>query len=499
MTAIAEAVAGGWGDRNRGNDGNDHASSDGTGWDDRSRGNEWAGWVDNSRRSDNSGWDDRNTNTWLNDRNTWQRGPSQPNRNSVAAGGEMETARTRWTANIAVTSDPRHGNPPPTLIHRTMPVPVRTCPVNELVNAPPHSVARAVTFDIPDDDAGAAGSAESTATHPIANCRINPLTGGPPQRQPPAPEGHHPSPQGQPTTAEAAAAAAESTGGSVAVSPQSRQTSIAVDVAGHMMPIFNLEYFRKFIEPGHTWGFTKSWRQHNIALKYVRDSSERTGVDRVIFHNSDATLIAEIVHDRGPGYTFNEQNKSKWGWQEMVAQLNDASMVQVVQGPDNRSRGIVECRIQETEDYDHKREVLRTRGERPVLKQWDFVLIRDDGSTASLHPNFSSTKISYKEGSNSAVAESSPEMEIPKSGVGGTSGPGTYKYFKFKGVDKLLRFDGGKRPPAEALQVLYMPGGMTPVLQVADTAANSSGEWEHVVDAVAGDTSAAVAEVDEVF
>jgi hypothetical protein len=268
------------------------------------------------------------------------------------------------------------------------------------------------------------------------------------------------------------------------------------------MPIFNLDYFRKFMEPGHTWGFTSAWRQHNIALKYVRDSSEMTGIDRVIFHNSDATLIAEIVHEKGTGYSFNEQIKHKWGWQEMVAQLNDVSMVQVVQGPDNRSRGIVECRIQETDLYDHSREVLRTRGTQPVLKQWDFVLIRDDGSTASLHPNYSSTKIAYKEGSTSAVAESPHEMEIPQSGVGGTSGPGTYKYFKLKGVDKHLRFDGEKRPPAQPLQVLYMPGALTPVLQVADTTVSnsiSSGEWEEVIAAVAADMSSAVAEEDELF
>ena len=37
--------------------------------------------------------------------------------------------------------------------------------------------------------------------------------------------------------------------------------------------------------------------------------------------------------------------------------------------------------------------------------------------------------------------------EIPKSGRGGTSGPGTYKYFKFKNVAATLKFDATKKPP----------------------------------------------------
>ena len=75
-----------------------------------------------------------------------------------------------------------------------------------------------------------------------------------------------------------------------------------------------------------------------------------------------------------------------------------------------------------------------------MLFVWDFVLDRDDGSSVFLHPNWSSTKI--------ACSWSRPveDLDIPKTGLGGTNvpGSGTFKYFKNKQVDEQLRFDPSK-------------------------------------------------------
>ena len=77
----------------------------------------------------------------------------------------------------------------------------------------------------------------------------------------------------------------------------------------------------------------------------------------------------------------------------MIAMLDDESMPKVVQGPDNRSRGLVSCRIQKTDQVDHNRYFNLPRGI-PRDKQayefmvWDFVLTRDDESEVSLHPSF---------------------------------------------------------------------------------------------------------------
>ena len=72
-----------------------------------------------------------------------------------------------------------------------------------------------------------------------------------------------------------------------------------------------------------------------------------------------------------------------WG-QEMVAQLNEPSMRDVVQGlqdpPNPRSRGLVSCRLQQTDGYDHKRHYAdRSRGSE-MLKIWYFVLTCEDGT-----------------------------------------------------------------------------------------------------------------------
>ena len=117
----------------------------------------------------------------------------------------------------------------------------------------------------------------------------------------------------------------------------------------------------------------------------------------------------------------------------MIAQMKDDSMRVVVQGPENRSRGIVSCRVQRTERYDHKREHAKAKtavaGANPkMLEIWDFLLEREDGSCVCLHPHYSDTKISCKHG----VPEKDHEVPSgPRGGRGGTSGPGTFKYFKY--------------------------------------------------------------------
>ena len=75
---------------------------------------------------------------------------------------------------------------------------------------------------------------------------------------------------------------------------------------------------------------------------------------------SKAHPVAEIVHDKGVLFHFEGEPKIPWRWQEMVAQLDDESMRFVVEGLDtgdkqNRSRGLVQCSIQETDRYDHQR------------------------------------------------------------------------------------------------------------------------------------------------
>ena len=63
------------------------------------------------------------------------------------------------------------------------------------------------------------------------------------------------------------------------------------------------------------------------------------------FSNNDAVDMAKIIYPRGTDHDWDHSEREEWTWQEMVAHLGDGSMQVVVQGPDNRSRGIVKCQI----------------------------------------------------------------------------------------------------------------------------------------------------------
>jgi hypothetical protein len=198
--------------------------------------------------------------------------------------------------------------------------------------------------------------------------------------------------------------------------------------------MIDLAYFQNFRE------YTNTYKHHNIALKWFRDSSERAGLSEMMFSNTAVAEVSQIDRPKGMQYQFDESIKHPWCWQEMVAQLDDESMRVVVEGPGdaaNRSRGLTRCMIQQSDVYDHKRH-FAARDSNEHLKVWNFVLVRDDGTMVALHPNFSNTKVSCQFGGWRS------DHELPRSGRGGTSGRGTYRYFINKHEDVTLRFDARK-------------------------------------------------------
>ena len=188
---------------------------------------------------------------------------------------------------------------------------------------------------------------------------------------------------------------------------------------------------------------TTNWKDHNVALKWFREGCERKGTQDFYFSNMDPETVAQIVHEKGTAFSFDEAAPlTPWRWQEMVAQWDENSMTFVVEGPpDNRSRGIVKCRLQHLGLYDHKREHAQRRNGSAGTKQfgqWDFVLECEDKTNVALHLNFSHTKVDCK------YSLPVPDDELPMTGAGGTSGPGTFKHFIKKHVDCNLKFDALK-------------------------------------------------------
>ena len=73
--------------------------------------------------------------------------------------------------------------------------------------------------------------------------------------------------------------------------------------------------------------------------------------------------------------------------------------------------------------------------DRQAYVLWDFVLTRDDESEVSLHPSLSENRLDCINGVRGT------DREVPKTGLDGLSGPGTFKRVKSEGVHETLKFD----------------------------------------------------------
>ena len=208
----------------------------------------------------------------------------------------------------------------------------------------------------------------------------------------------------------------------------------------------DIQYFRR-------WDmFSGHWKQHSATLKYLREELEAAGLTQKIFDGAEE--IAEIDHPPGMEYTFDRSKTHHWFWQELVAQLTDCSLEIFFNHGNDRSRGeersIVNCCIQKQARYDHKRHYAdrvagrqETTGETELKQIWDFVFTRSDGTIVRLHPNWSSTKVGCSFG---VGMDNFEPRDIPRTGPGGTSGPGTYSRLTRKNIDVTLKFDANKKP-----------------------------------------------------
>ena len=210
------------------------------------------------------------------------------------------------------------------------------------------------------------------------------------------------------------------------------------------------DYFRNFT------AWTCHWSDHNVALKFIRDEAELSVPDRRPYHsvpvsNVDGKLIAPIrMPRRGTSYTFvRDQPWRAWFWQEIIAMLRDEDIDFVLTHrpqwrrgddmiEDDRGRGFFGCALVQTERYDHKRHCALGRHDGDMLRVWDFVLQRTDRVLVCLHPNWSSTGVECRIGGLYA------DHELPRTGLGGTSGPGTFRSFVNRHNTRTLRFDAIK-------------------------------------------------------
>jgi hypothetical protein len=211
---------------------------------------------------------------------------------------------------------------------------------------------------------------------------------------------------------------------------------------------FGLDYFTRYAD------FTGTYKQHNAALKWFRQFCENSGRTEYVFNNTAVAEVPVINHPPGMGFSFDDvNNTTPWRWQEMVAQLDYGSIRDIIcrnelfDPRQQHGAVFIQCKIQQTGKYSHKRAVAAKSGgipenvpkkEKPTV--WDFVLTRDDGHLVVLHPNWANTKVECKFGLPDT------DDEVPAAGPGGSDGRGTYKYYKNKYVTTTLKFDAGKIP-----------------------------------------------------
>ena len=223
-------------------------------------------------------------------------------------------------------------------------------------------------------------------------------------------------------------------GNATAASSASERSTLACTTVATSQ-IFDLDYFRAY------GPFAGHWKQNNAALKWFRMICERDHVKDRMLASDEAEAVGKLLHDDvGTEYTFDETTMIPWKWQEMVAQMDGASMEHVVCGPEGRSGGLVACSFSaRPNSYDHKRaHAMAAAGRQTEKKEiWDFVAHRADGSGIRLHPNWSNTKIETFDvlGHATAVAE-------PTEGCGKSSGPGTFRFYVNLGNQRTLRFNG---------------------------------------------------------
>ena len=229
-------------------------------------------------------------------------------------------------------------------------------------------------------------------------------------------------PPGNVNVANNAEAAAASLG-TVTTEPPPGNVNVNNHAAVAEDTIYDLEYFQNF-DMGTT---NTPYKKHSRASLWFRHCLEKCGGSEYVFRN-DADIYYEVpsmIDNDGPEYIFVECECSpwcKWQWQEMVAQLDDDSMRTVVQGPDYRSRGLISCSYRRHMEYKGEYEFGTL-----LEMVWEFVLTRDDGSCVSLRPNHDNKNVKCK------YWERETDHEVPMTGLGGTSGPGTFKRVASKG------------------------------------------------------------------
>ena len=200
---------------------------------------------------------------------------------------------------------------------------------------------------------------------------------------------------------------------------------------------------------------TASYRQHNSALKWFRSVAETTGQAVVC---EETMQIGKIWKQpkRGPkqhnmDYIFLDGKTVSWSWLDMIAQMDQATMAHIVNGPEGSSGGLMRCEVAvRNNGYDHSRcyasKILGDDKRGQHQDAYDFVVHRKDLTAVRFHPEWSNKEFNVY----AADPHRASPVLPPRTGCGGSDGSGTYQ--RYKDRDKAMegKFDedkGNGMPP----------------------------------------------------
>ena len=109
--------------------------------------------------------------------------------------------------------------------------------------------------------------------------------------------------------------------------------------------------------------------------------------------------MATTLKGKGMAYSYDDTRQTPCSCcVQISAQFDSESMAYVVNGPDNRSRGFRQCWFAgRPVSCDHKRRHQLKHEGKPMrdahLRVWDFLIVRADGSSVRLHPQWSTTDV----------------------------------------------------------------------------------------------------------
>ena len=121
-----------------------------------------------------------------------------------------------------------------------------------------------------------------------------------------------------------------------------------------------------------------SYKQHNAAAKWFRHLCREGGHSCLRMENASAVAVKPVQHTKGTAYEFLMAEDAHWIWHEMIGQLDDASIDVVC------SRPLERCEF-----------AFRGTQKGPTAELvWDFRVHRQDGTTMTLHPEW--TRASFE-------------------------------------------------------------------------------------------------------